>query len=140
MKFAALVVLVLAACAADTQDARTSEHVLCEDQDASECAIEIHTRTVGPLSEGCQEVVRATTVTLRVHSDIQNACPRAAYDVTGCMTAYSAEGAEVQVLNDFDRQNTTVHELLHVALRCSHGDPDALHTTHPAAWVGLSAE
>jgi len=126
------------ACSADVATELHEEHVLCEGQDASECAIAIHTDKIGPLSERCTELVRATTVTLQVHSTIAAAC-RTTRDVLGCVTSVTPDGAEVQVVNDSDRQNTTVHELLHVALSCSRGNPDASHTTFGAAWIGLQA-
>jgi hypothetical protein len=141
MKYlAGLLLLTSAACVSrvDGMQAADEPHVACEDE-PSECAIQLHAERVGPLSEDCQDVVRATTIVLRYSSDIDAACPlKNGYEhVLGCMTGYSKDGAEVQVLHDSGYQNTATHELMHVALRCSRGNPDVSHTTYGLAWDGL---
>jgi hypothetical protein len=132
--------LLLVACSAQTVTQDEAPHLdSCPSGDVSECAIEHFELHVGKLSESCQEVVRATTVNLVTHKAVNDAC-NAPYDVLGCMTDYSVDGATVWVRNDGDRLNTQVHELTHVALRCARGNADAAHSAYGNVWQDLQAE
>lgn len=128
---------LLTACVARVDDHAHAAPIECAG-DPSDCAIAVHEDKVGPLSAACQETVRATTVTMVASADMASRCTTPG--VLGCTTNYTAEGAQAWVRNDSERQVTAVHELLHVALRCSRGTFDTAHTSYGSAWLAVDGE
>lgn len=130
--------------AADGWDDHDAPHysASCTD-DPSECAIARHEATIGPLSAQCAEVVRATEIHVVPAAAMDARCPFGAdAHAVGCVVHYDAQGATA-IVDDSEigtSRETAMHELLHVALRCSRGDFDSGHSRWATAWRGLTLE
>lgn len=145
--FAALAALT-AACSSNAASSHWDDHsaphyaASCVD-DPSECAIARHIEAVGPLSEQCAELVRSTEIQMVSAATMDTRCDHGAdVHAVGCVVAYGTLGATALV-DDSElgsSRETAMHELLHVALRCSRGDFDSNHSRWASAWRGLTLE
>ena len=134
-----LIALLFAACT--HQELSTG---ICGQRGADECAIELWSQVeLGraghsvELSSTCRETVESTQIITKPASDMQALCGSGGTKVDGCLVHYAQDGSTAYVSDTESGQTveTSAHELMHVILECTQGDPDFFHKH--GFWAGL---